>query len=89
MSRDQLTEAVEALRDGAEAVADETARQRLRDQADQFAAIADGERDADHGKLARHEHILSELAEEHPVVEAQVDAALESIRSYRATLEGV
>lgn len=90
MSKAQLTQASETLRTASEAVDDEAARERLTDQADQLARLADSERGPDHGRLARHEHALEEIkALLGPEHEGQIDEALDEIRAYRGTVEGV
>ncbi|MFP8953361.1 hypothetical protein ACLI4Z_10360 [Natrialbaceae archaeon A-arb3/5] len=90
MTREDLTAAAESLRTAAgDASTDET-RERLESQATQFSDLADADRGPDHGKLARHEHILAEIAdEEGGAVANHVADALESIQSFRETLEGV
>ncbi|MFC4541002.1 hypothetical protein ACFO5R_03545 [Halosolutus amylolyticus] len=89
MTREHLTDAAESLRTAAEAASDNAA-DRLESQADQFETLADADRGPDHGKLARHEHVLTEIAdEEGGNVADHVDTALDSVRAYRETVEGV
>lgn len=90
MTREQLKTASETLRAASEDVTDEAARQRLTNQADQLAKLADADRGPDHGRLARHEHALGEIkALLGPEHEGQVDEALDQMRAYRETVEGI
>lgn len=89
MTRSELSEAADALRRAADGAEDARTRERLEDQATQFDALAEAERGPDHGKLARHEHILTEIAREEDDAAADIEAALDSIRAYRQTVEGV
>ncbi|RQH00752.1 DUF7553 family protein [Natrarchaeobius oligotrophus] len=89
MSRQHLADAARSLERAAEA-AEHDAADRLRQQSEQFSTLADADRGPDHGKLARHEHVLAEVAdEEGGRVADRVDDAIESIHAYRETLEGV
>jgi CHASE3 domain sensor protein len=87
MAHEKLQRASEELQAAAEA-ADDEQRDRLEDQAEAFAKLA--ETGADHGRLARHENALREIkaASGRDVVE-RVDAAMEAISAYRETIEGV
>lgn len=89
MTRRELVEAADALRRAADSATTERARNRLEDQANQFERLAEADRGPDHGRLARHEHILTEVADEDDGAAADIEAALESIRAYRQTIEGV
>ena len=89
MARDELQQAADSLHHAAEVVQNDEARERLQNQADQFESLATAERGPDHGKLARHEHILTEIAEAETAAAEQIEAALDSIRAYRETVEGV
>lgn len=89
MTQRDLQHAAETLERAAEATNQETARERLRNQSTQFNKLAESDAGADHGKLARHEHILTEIAEDAPESADYIDDALESIRAYRETIEGV
>ena len=89
MTRDTLAAAADTLDTAAEAATDD-ARDRLESQAAEFETLAEADRGPDHGKLARHEHILTDIADdEGGEVADHVDEALESIRAYRETVEGV
>ncbi|MXV62863.1 hypothetical protein GS429_12455 [Natronorubrum sp. JWXQ-INN-674] len=89
MTRENLADAAATLQDAAAAADDET-RERLETQSNQFAALAEADRGPDHGKLARHEHILTEIADENEgEVADRVEDALESIRAFRETVDGV
>jgi hypothetical protein len=90
MSREHLQRASRRLRTAAEAATDEGAADRLREQADEFATHADRDRGPDHGRLARHERILNEIAaDENDAVSSAIEDALEEIRAFRATVDGV
>lgn len=88
MTREELQNAADALRRAADTAGGE-AQERLQNQASEFESLADAERGPDHGKLARHEHILTDIAAADDEVAADIDDALEAIRAYRETLEGV
>ena len=90
MTREQLAAASETLRTASEEASNEAARERLADQADRIAELADAERGPDHGRLARHEHALQEIKSlVGPGEEGRVDEALDQMRAYRETVEGV
>lgn len=90
MARENLEDAAESLQTAADATADEATRERLETQSTQFADLATADRGPDHGKLARHEHILTDIAgnAEADVAE-HVEDALASVRAFRETVEGV
>ncbi|WP_121744313.1 DUF7553 family protein [Natronorubrum halophilum] len=90
MTQPELENAAATLQDAAETASDDETRERLETQSRQFETLAEADRGPDHGKLARHEHILSEIADEEGGAVANLVAeALESIKAYRSTLEGV
>lgn len=89
MAKNELQSAADSLQQAAEAAQKNDARERLREQSDQFSALADAASGPDHGKLARHEYILTEIADEAPDAADHIETALESIRAYRETIEGV
>ncbi|MFD1647159.1 DUF7553 family protein [Haloarchaeobius litoreus] len=90
MTREQLETAAEHVRAAAQAATDTNARDRLSRQADEFERHAEAERGPDHGRLARHESILGEIAtEEGGEVSEEIDAALDHVHTYRETLPGV
>lgn len=81
MTREHLEDAAETLQNAADAATDEETRDRLQTQSSQLADHATADRGPDHGTLARHEHILTEIAdEEGGDVATSVEDALESIR---------
>jgi hypothetical protein len=89
MTRDALAEASTHLRDAADAATGDH-RDRLSEQADQLARLADADRGPDHGRLARHEHVLTDVkSDADDAVVEHVDAALDAMREYRSTVEGV
>lgn len=89
MRREELANAARSLRQAAEAAGTASASERLEEQANQFETLAEADRGPDHGRLARHEHVLTEIADEEAEAAAHIDTALESIRAYRETVEGV
>lgn len=89
MARDQLQSASDRLRDAAEDAPTDLAA-RLDGQADRLHDLAEREHAVDHGTLARVETKLGDLKEDAPATIADaVGAALEDVRAYRSTVEGV
>ena len=89
MTREELTEAADSLREAAEVAEKDETRERLRDQSEKFDSLTDADRGPDHGQLAHSEHILTEIAGDENEAADYIEAALESIRAYRETVEGV
>ena len=90
MTRDELQTASELLREASDAADDEEARERLDEQADEFADLAEADRDPDHGRLARHERVVDDAASgESETVREKVDEAIEHVHAFRETIEGV
>lgn len=90
MTRDELENAAESIEEAAAAASDDEARERLQNQAAKFEDYATADRGPDHGQLARHEHILKDIAgDEGGDVADHLDDALESISAFRSTIEGV
>lgn len=90
VTREQLKSASEILHTASEEVSSQAAKERLAEQADHIETLAEADRGPDHGRLARHEHALEEIkALLGPEHEGSVDEALEEMRSYRETVEGV
>lgn len=90
MVREELKRASERLREASEAADEDTVRNRLHDQSDQFARMATADRGPDHGRLARHENILAEITENATdAVGKRVGEAKEAITEYREDLSGV
>ncbi len=89
MSKGHLNDASETLKTAADA-ADGEIETRLRAQAETLADLADRQFGADHGRLARIEHALREIAAdaEEPIAE-QIDEAMAAITAFRGTIEGV
>ncbi|MDS0296050.1 DUF7553 family protein [Halogeometricum luteum] len=84
---DELTAASEKLRSAAEAADGET-RDRLTEQADALAELAESE--PDHGRLDRHMNILAEIAREtEGEVSDRTTAARDHVFEYRKGVEGV
>lgn len=90
MAREELESASEALAAASDAAADESTAERLREQADQLARLAERAEAPDHGRLARHEHVLGELqAGADDAVAERVADAKAHVSAYRETIEGV
>lgn len=90
MTREELQEASNALRRAAERAGDPEVEERVYNQSNQMAKLATRDRSPDHGRLDRHEHSLRDLADEAGEgARADIETALEAIRSYRETVEGV
>jgi hypothetical protein len=86
---EHLRRASQHLKAAAE-VADDEDRERLHEQSDQFARLAERERGPDHGRLARHERVIDDVATSaNDDVASHVEDALERIHAYRETIEGV
>ncbi|WP_248515798.1 DUF7553 family protein [Salinarchaeum laminariae] len=89
MTREQLQSASDRLRD-VTAEAPEELAARIEDQADRLHDLAERDYSVDHGTLARVETKLGNLKDDGPSsVEEAVDAALEDVRAFRSTVEGV
>jgi len=89
MSGEQLRRASQHLQAAAE-VADGDVRERLHEQSDHVARLAERDRGPDHGRLARHERTIDNIADSAgEAVATHVEDALESIHAYRETIEGV
>lgn len=90
MTREALKSASERLESLRQESDDGTVREIAGTQADQIAGLAEADRGPDHGRLARHMHALEELkGRVEPGQEEAVDQALEDLRAYRETVEGV
>ena len=89
MSREELTEASELLREAAE-TSDEAPAERLRGFADRLDRMAAADRDPDHGKMASVLLKLDDIADDLDVEEAEtVQQARDHITSFRETVPGV
>ncbi|MFB6303707.1 MAG: hypothetical protein ABEH47_00950 [Haloferacaceae archaeon] len=89
MTRPELEEASDLCRRAAEGLEGE-ARDRLYDQSNQLAKLADREQGPDHGRLARHMNALGELADELDGEAAELAAEARSkVSEYRRGVEGV
>lgn len=91
MSSEPLGTAARSLREAEDAADDDAVATRLGEQADQFERMAENDGGVDHGRLARHEHVLAEISDEQGEGEVaeHVGEALAAITSYRETLDGV
>jgi hypothetical protein len=89
MTRDNLADASERLASAAQST-DGDAADRLQSLSDQLDTLAERDRGPDHGRLARIESGLDEIqADASDDVAATIEDALDSIRAYRETIEGV
>lgn len=89
MTRDELIAASESLNSAAEG-ADDDLSANLSEQADTLATLAERETGPDHGRLAKLEHSLRSLQESASDEEADlIDDALDQIKAYRSTVDGV
>ncbi|MGZ0746516.1 DUF7553 family protein [Haloparvum sp. AD34] len=89
MSRPELEAASDALREAAD-VASPALADDLVEKAETVADLATRNEGPDHGRLARLEHALRELAERGSAdVADRVDRALDHVKEYRKTVEGV
>ncbi len=89
MSREELADASEKLRQAAELATGDT-RERLYEQADAFADAAAADHGPDHGKLARHLHVLREIEDDaDEELAAHVETARDLVSTYREGVEGV
>jgi len=90
MTREELQDASEALRDAASEATDGDAEERLYEQSKQLADLAAAEHGPDHGRLARHENALHDLIDAtEGSTKAKVESALESVQAYREGVPGV
>jgi hypothetical protein len=89
MTQTELQNVANSLNDAADATGEDEACERLQEQAATFESLANTDQTPDHGQLARHEHVLSEIAEDEADAAEHIETALESIRAYRETIEGV
>lgn len=90
MTRSELEAASRALHDASRATTDDATATRLDEQAEQLARLAERDAGPDHGRLARHQHVLSDILEDaDETVREHVETAKEHISAYRETVEGV
>ena len=89
MTRAELSEASDLCRQAAEETTGE-ARERLYEQSNQLATLADRDRGPDHGRLARHMNALDELAADLDGEAADVvSEARDLVGEYRQGVAGV
>lgn len=71
-------------------VDDDDLEERIYEQSRQMADLATAERGPDHGRLARHTNAIQDLIEATDgETRENVEAALEHVRAYRETVDGV
>jgi hypothetical protein len=89
MARDELADASDELRQAAETATGDT-RERIYEQAEAFADAAVADEGPDHGKLARHLHVLREIEDNvGEEATAHVETARELLSEYREGVDGV
>lgn len=90
MTREELATASDLIEEAAGTAEEEAAAERLTGLADQLGRLAEADRGPDHGRLARIENALEELAagtgEE---TAALVEEAHERVKEYRSGVPGV
>lgn len=90
MVREELKAASEDLRAASDAADGAAVREELSDLADHMAHLATRDRGPDHGRMARHDRAMLHLIEEtEGAVRDHVESALDRLRSYRSTVDGV
>ena len=89
MTRDELIAASQSLEAAAEGADDDLAA-KLSEQAETLATLAEREKGPDHGRLAKIEHSLRSLQESADEAGSDlIDDALDHVKAYRSTVEGV
>lgn len=90
MTQDELIRASEQIGSAASETSADDASERLTELAGQVSDIADGETEADHGRIARIQAALDELQPSlEDDVATTVDSARDELSAYRKTLDGV
>lgn len=90
MARAELKEASEKLELAADGVSDAEIRDELTTLADHMQQLATRERGPDHGRMARHDRAMLHLIDETDgAVKDHIETALDRLRAYRSTVEGV
>ena len=90
MTRENLAAASDRLEAAAAATTDDEAAERLRDLAGQLETLAERDRAPDHGRLARIENALGDLAGTVDAdAKAEIDAAHDAVVAFRETIDGV
>lgn len=88
MSADELQHALDELRTARD-LADGEAEERISKLVDSVAGAIENDRTVDHGKLARMDRTLAEIAEEGAgETETAVQDARDALRSYREGVPG-
>lgn len=90
MSRDELTQAADLLHEASDELSDESLAERTSGVADQLERFANADRGPDHGRIARVENTLREIAADaEGDTERKVGEAHEHLSAYRSTVQGV
>lgn len=90
MTRTELATAGDLLESAADDAANDDAADRLADLAGQLHTLAERDQGPDHGRLARIELALDDIAEDvRDEVAARIDEAHEHVIAFRETVEGV
>ncbi|WP_096389038.1 DUF7553 family protein [Halopenitus persicus] len=88
MSTEKLHDASDVLREAATAI-EGPADERLTEQADRLATLAERDRGPDHGTVARLQQKLKDVKSDDPDAADAVDEANALLNEYRETVEGV
>jgi hypothetical protein len=90
MTRSELTTAGDLLGTAADGAPDNEVAQRMRDLAGQLETLSERDQAPDHGRLARIELALDDVADAvDDDVAADVNEAHEHVIAFRETVEGV
>jgi predicted transcriptional regulator len=83
VTRELLQQASDELRQASE-LAPEDATERIYEQSNHLATLATGDRDPDHGRLARHTNALAEIADS--LESAGASEAADHVREARSLI---
>ncbi|MBX0323916.1 hypothetical protein EGH21_12835 [Halomicroarcula sp. F13] len=90
MTREELATASDLLESAADDTANDDASERLGDLADQLDRLSTADQGPDHGRLARIQSALNDVATgDGEDVADTIDEADDAINEYRSDLEGV
>ena len=90
MSRDELTRAADLLHEASAEMEDEPLAERTSGVADQLERFTNADSGPDHGRIARMENTLREIAADADGdTERTVEDAHEHLSAYRSTVQGV
>jgi len=90
MSREDLTRAADLLHEASAEMEDEPLAERTSGVAEQLERFANADHGPDHGRIARMENTLREIAADtEGDVRTTVEEAHEHLSAYRSTVQGV